>query len=161
MIAVAICNIGLDRIYIKLKKRNGGVGRPEYRLPLCICGALGLPFVIAVYGWVVELHLPLWVLLLTIGFMGTTLLLSIPPIMAYVVDACGLFSASAMTGLIVTRCLASTVLPLATAPVVRAFGYGWGFSLLGAVMLCLAPIPIGIMRYGHIWRQHSKYTKDQ
>lgn len=159
--SVCICNAALDRLYIQLKNANNGIGQPEYRLPLCICGALSLPFALAAIGWITELVLPLPLLLLSVAVMGSTMLLILPPTMAYVVDACGLYSASAMTGLIVSRCLAGTLLPLTTAPLVKAFGYGWGFTFIGALMLCLAPIPIIIMRYGQRWRQYSKYTKDE
>lgn len=151
----------LDRLYIKLRDANGGDGRPEYRLPLCIFGALTMPFAIAAYGWIAELRLPLPVLLTSVGVLGFTLLLAMLPIMAYVVDASGLYSASAMTAVIVSRCLAGTLLPLTETPLVEAWGYGWGFTMLGAMMLCLAPIPICIMRYGQKWRQLSKYTREE
>jgi hypothetical protein len=80
--------------------------------------------------------------------------------MTYVVDAFGRFSASAMTGLIVTRCLMGTFLPLTVQPLVERFGYGFGLSIIAAASLCLAPIPVLVSRYGSKWRQRSKYTKD-
>lgn len=80
--------------------------------------------------------------------------------MAYVVDAFGLYSASAMTGLIVTRCLMGTFLPLSTGPVVDSLGYGWGFTLFSVGSLCLVPIPVLLFRYGKYLRQHSSYTRD-
>ena len=80
--------------------------------------------------------------------------------MSYVVDAFGLYSASAMTALIVTRCLVGTFLPLTTGPLVARFGWGGGFSILGGVSLCLAPIPVLVLRYGAVWRQWSVYSRD-
>lgn len=82
------------------------------------------------------------------------------PLMAYVVDAFGMYSASAMTAVIVTRCLMGTFLPLATEPLIEKFGYGLAFTFLGVLTLGLAPIPIVVMRYGHKWRQRSAYTRD-
>ena len=161
MISVVVCNFALDRIYIHLRKSHKGIGQPEYRLPLVIIGAFTLPFVIAFYGWVAQLHLPISVLLLAIGLLGTTMMLGFLPLMNFVVDAFGVYSASAMTALIVTRCLMGTFLPLVTEPLVNKLGYGWGFTVLCGASLCLAPIPVLIFRYGPKWRQHSAYTSGE
>jgi MFS family permease len=158
-VSVFICNSFLDRIYIRLRATHDGIGQPEFRLPLAIIGAFTIPFAVALYGWVAHLHLPLPLLLFSIGFVGCTLILATLPLSAYVVDAFGLYSASAMTGFIVARCLMGTFLPLATTPLVEAFGYGWGFTVLGLVNLSVAPIPLVVMKYGAHWRYKSKYTR--
>ncbi|KAK1995241.1 major facilitator superfamily transporter [Colletotrichum falcatum] len=158
-ISVLVSNFSLDRIYVKLRGSDPA-GRPEYRLPLTIIGSFTLPLSIVSYGWIAQLHLPVGYLLLSVAMIGFTMLMAFLPISAYVVDASGLYSASAMTGVIVTRCLAGTFLPLSIGPMVARFGYGWGFTMLGAFSICLAPIPILIMRYGHVWRQRSEYTRD-
>lgn len=158
--SVVICNVGLDRIYARMKAANGGVGQPEFRLPIVIVGGFTLPPAVALYGWAAELRLPLPVMLLSVGLVGLTLMLAFLPLSAYVVDAFGLYSASAMTGLIVARCLMGTFLPLATTPLVDKFGYGWGFTVLAAVGLALAPIPVVLLWYGREWRQCCKYTRE-
>ncbi|KAL2158175.1 hypothetical protein VTH06DRAFT_4743 [Thermothelomyces fergusii] len=160
-ISVVICNRTLDRIYVYMRSTNKGVGRPEFRLPLAIVGGVALPLSVAAYGWAAQLRLPLVLLLFSVCAIGTTLLLGMIPVMNYVVDAFGIFSASAVTGLIVTRCLMSTFLPLATAPLVDALGYGWGFTVLAGSSLLLAPIPALLLRYGAYWRKFSSYTRDE
>jgi MFS family permease len=160
LVSVLICNLTLDKLYIKLRDANKGVGLPEFRLPFVIFGGFTLPFSVALYGWTAELRLPLPLLLFSIGLIGFTLLLGFLPLMAYVVDGWGLYAASATTGVIVMRCLAGTFLPLATGPLVDRFGYGWGFSVFGLVSLVMAPIPVLIMRYGPVWRQRSRYTRE-
>ncbi|CAN8101015.1 unnamed protein product [Discula destructiva] len=157
---VAIVNFWLDRIYIRLRDANGGVGLPEYRLPLVVAGSMVFPFTIALYGWAAQLQLHVSVLLLSIGFMGTFLMMSFIPLMAYVVDAFGLYSASSVTALIVTRCLMGTFFPLAAQPTVRGLGYGWGLSLFAAISAATIPIPLLVLRYGKTWRTFSKYTRD-
>ena len=142
-----------------LRDANKGVGQPEYRLPLAVIGGFTLPLAIFSYGWITHFRLPLVFLLASVGLMGFTFTLAFMPLMAFVVDATGLFSASAMTGLIVTRCLMGTFLPLTTAPLIGNLGYGWGFTILAAVCLVTAPIPSLIMRYGPKWRSSSKYTR--
>jgi MFS family permease len=159
-LSVLVCNATLDRIYIRLRHTHKGVGKPEFRLPLAIIGALALPLTVAAYGWVAELRLPLLFLLFTVCAMGTALMLAMIPVMAYVVDAFGLFSASAMTGVIVTRCLMGTFLPLTAPPLVDSLGYGWGFTVLAGFSLLMAPIPILMLRYGAYWRKFSIYSRD-
>jgi MFS family permease len=160
-LAVILCNLGLDRIYIKLRGSDDAKGKPEYRLPLAILGGFVLPVMITAFGWITELRLPVPFLLVTAGLLDSSILLTIIPLQAYIVDSCGLFSASAMTGVIVTRCLAGTFLPLTIAPLVEHLGYGWGFTCLGALGLVLAFVPVLLLRYGDKWRQRSAFTKDE
>ncbi|KAH8666809.1 major facilitator superfamily transporter [Xylariales sp. PMI_506] len=159
--SVIFCNFALDKIYVRLRDAHKGFAQPEFRLPLVLFGAFALPFAVALYGWAAALRLPLGVFVGTIIFMGTSLMLAFLPIMAYVVDAFGVYSASALTAVIVTRCLMGTFLPLTTTPLVEKLGYGWGFTVLAALGLCVAPIPVIVYRYGLKWRQTSPYTRDQ
>ncbi|TGJ85849.1 hypothetical protein E0Z10_g2925 [Xylaria hypoxylon] len=160
-ISVVIMNLLLDKIYIKLRDQHKGVGAPEFRLPIVIVGAFSLPLTVAAYGWVSQMRLPLPVLLFAVGMLGTALMFVCLPLNAYVIDAFGLYAASGMTALIVARCLMSTVLPLATDPLVTRFGWGLGISVLGGIGFVLTPIPILVFKYGSRWRQLSRYTKDE
>ncbi|KAI1097198.1 MFS general substrate transporter [Jackrogersella minutella] len=159
-ISVAFCNQTLDRIYIRLRDSHKGVGEPEFRLPLVIIGGFTLPCIVAWYGWAAQSHASVPLVLLSVAMTGVTLMLGFLPLYAYVVDAFGLYAASAMTAVIVTRCLAGTFLPLATGPLINKFGYGIGLSIFGGASLLLAPIPVLVLRYGSKWRQRSKYTRD-
>ncbi|KAB5529053.1 major facilitator superfamily transporter [Coniochaeta sp. 2T2.1] len=160
VLAIIVTERTLDKIYIKLKDSNNGKGQPEFRLPMAIVGAFTLPLAVAAYGWIAELRLPLWMLLTSVAVMGFTLLLAFLPLMAYVVDAFGLYSASALTSVIVIRCLCGTFLPLTSGPAIAAFGYGWGLTVFSAVALCSAPVPVVVFRYGPKLRQLSSFTRD-
>lgn len=46
----------MDAIWARLKARNGGVTRPENRVPLMIPGTLLLPIGLLMYGWAAEKH---------------------------------------------------------------------------------------------------------
>lgn len=145
---------------MKLRGSPNNPNLPEYRLPLAIAAGLAMPFVMVAYGFIAQYRLPVWILLTAAALLDGTTLLILIPLSSYVVDAGGVYSASAMTGLIVTRCLMGTFLPLTTGPLVEALGYGWGISIFGAFSLLLAPIPMLIMRYGEKWRQRSEYTRE-
>ncbi|KAH7113730.1 MFS multidrug transporter-like protein [Dendryphion nanum] len=159
-LAVLLCNSTLDRIYISLRG-SSSKSKPEHRLPLTIVGAFTLPLCVTAYGWVAQLCLPVPLLLLCVAMLGFTLMITVIPLSAYVVDAFGLYSASAMTGIIVTRCLMSTFLPLTTGPLAEHLGYGWGFTCCGAFSLCLAPVAVLVYKYGHVWRQQCEFTRDE
>ncbi|KAL1888941.1 hypothetical protein Sste5346_009207 [Sporothrix stenoceras] len=167
--SVIICNHYLDPIYRHLTNTRGRIspedgvtriGRPEFKLPLTLSCGLLLPMAVAAYGWSAELILPLPCVLLSVGAMGASMMLTFIPLAAYVVDAFGLYAASAMTGVIVTRCLCGTFLPLTVAPLVAAYGYGWGFMVLAGICFVITPVPFAVYFYGEQWRQLSKYTRD-
>ncbi|KAK8029782.1 major facilitator superfamily transporter [Apiospora rasikravindrae] len=159
IVGTLVCNALLDRIYIKLRDANNGIGMPEYRLPIIIVGAFALPITFTAYGWAAELRLPLSVVLTSSGVFGFAMNFAFMPVFTFVVDAFGLYSASAITAMIVTRCVAATFLPLAAVELIKRLGAGFGCTVLGVVGLAFAPIPVAIFFYGPAWRQHSKYTK--
>ncbi|KAK3711305.1 hypothetical protein LTR37_009685 [Vermiconidia calcicola] len=139
---IITCNLLVDRLYVKLQERPGDKIYPEGRLPLVVFGAFTLPFIIALYGWSAGAHFPVAVLLLAVVLMGFAMMCSVVPMLTYVTDTFELYSASALTTVLVTRCLAGTFLPLATSPLTNKFGYGFGFTLLAAACLVLAPVPV-------------------
>ncbi|CAG8132891.1 unnamed protein product [Penicillium olsonii] len=160
VISLVISKTLLDKIYIKLRSMNGGKDLPEYRLPLSIVGGLMLPPAIILYGWCAEYGLPLFVFLFTVMWLRTSIMLATSPLTAYVVDACGVYSASAMAGFISARCLTSAFLPLSTSHLTGRLGYSGGFSVLGGLSLAFASIPVLIYRNGEQWRQRSWYTSN-
>ena len=156
-----MCNLFLDRVFNTLGKSRGGKAHPEYRLPFLITGAGLMPFSIALYGWAPDSHWTVWLLLVSVALMGCFLLMISVSLAAYVVDAFGLYSASAMTIVLVARCVAGTLLPLAIPPLTDAVGLGYGFLAQAGICLALVPLPIAVMRYGQRWRQNSVYTRDE
>lgn len=160
-VGVIITNLLLDRTYIYLSNKGDGKGKPEYRLPLLIIGAFALPAVVILYGFGAQYKWHIAGYLIVVGLLGVCLIMAMVPGLAYVVDAFGLHSASAMTAILITRNLSSTVFPLLTAPLVRNLGWGYGFLILAAVGFAVAPFPLILMRYGSQLRQRSKYSKDE
>lgn len=154
-----MCNLFLDRVYDALGKSHG-IGHPEYRLPFLIVGAALMPVSVAFYGWVPYSHWSVYLLLLAVAMMGFFLLMISVSLASYIVDAFGLYSASAMTIVLIARCLGGTLLPLTIPPLTDALGLGNGFLVVAGICLVLVPLPIGVMRYGPRWRQNSEYTRD-
>lgn len=111
-----------------------------------------------VFGWSASLRWPLWVGVTTMVIMRVGMLLSFVPIHAYVVDAFGLFAASAMTAVIVLRCLGAAFLPLLTEYWAGQYGYGLSFTMCGTFTICSLVVPLTIFYKGEKWRQRCKYS---
>ena len=144
----------MDRIYNKLAKRHGTF-YPDGRLPLVIAGAFLLPVAVTLYGWTAEAHMPVAVFLATVTLLCISVVLSIVPMMTFITDAFAKYSASAMTAVLITRCLMGAFLPLTVPPLADSIGYGFAFLVLAAAALFLVPIPVLVMRYGPSWRKKS------
>jgi hypothetical protein len=155
-----VCNLFLDRLYNMLGESRGGTAYPEYRLPFLIAGAVFMPVAVVLYGWVLGSHWPVYLLLLSVALMGCFLLLISVSLASYIVDAFDLYSASAMTIVLIARCLGGTLLPLTIPPLTDALGLGNGFLVVAGIFLALIPLPIGVMQYGPLWRQNSVYTRN-
>ncbi|KAE8445213.1 hypothetical protein EG329_013585 [Mollisiaceae sp. DMI_Dod_QoI] len=164
---IIICNLFLDRLYTFLGRKSGshdvdGTPHPENRLPFLIFGALLMPITIFFYGFIPSLHSPssqsnplslsISLFLITVALQGFFLLIISVSLASYIVDAFGLYSASAMTIVLIVRCLAGTVLPLCIPPLENALGLGGGFAVLAGISLVLVPLPGVVWWWGESWR---------
>ncbi|KAF9888743.1 hypothetical protein FE257_008318 [Aspergillus nanangensis] len=157
-LGICLCRCFVDRIYIHLRTKNG-IGLPEYRMPMMMVGAFMMPLATLLYGWCAAYKMPLALLLTSVVWLRMSLALSYLPLSTYIVDACGLYSASAMTGLVVMRCLAGAFMPLLTTFLIGYIGYGWGLTMLSLFTVAVALIPVLVYYYGATWRQSSRFTR--
>lgn len=77
--------------------------------------------------------------------------------MTYLIDAHGVYSASAVAGSILLRSLGGALLPLAGGPMFDQLGFGWGSSLLAFIAIAMIPVPIAFMKYGEKIRQKALF----
>lgn len=159
LIGIMVCKTWLDAIYVKLRDNNNGVGLPEFRLPIAIFGAVTIVPGVALYGWCAEYKWNIYIFLISCVWVRMSLIMSFAPLTAYVVDACGLYSASALTAVIVIRCIAGAFLPLATDKLVNMLGYGYGFSIYALATFSVVAVPVTLFYKGESWRKKSEYTQ--
>lgn len=69
-------------------------------------------------------------------------------IAVYLVDAFGIFAASATAASAVFRSLLGALLPLGGRDLFENLGTGWGSSLLGFLALAMTPLPFLFWQYG-------------
>ncbi|KAG7441627.1 MFS general substrate transporter [Guyanagaster necrorhizus] len=153
----------LNRIYVRLKVKNGGIGTPEMRLPLLMVSATTLPIGLLIYGWTANARIfwlapgpliDIGVFIYSIGIGGNWTC-----IQTYLVDNYALHAASAIAGVSSFRAFAGFGFPLFADKMYERVGDGWGNSILALICLVIGcPAPFIFYRYGPQLRTRSKAT---
>ncbi|KAI1828498.1 major facilitator superfamily domain-containing protein [Xylaria intraflava] len=148
-----------DRMYVSLKRRNGGIGRPEYRVPMMIPGAFLLPTGLIIYGWSAEFKTH-WIFPNIGAFcIAAATTISFQCLQSYLVDAYTRYAASAVAAGTVLRSLAGFGFPLFSPSLYDALGLGWGNTLLALLGVVLGwPGPYLLWRYGAALRKRSPFA---
>ncbi|KAI2602614.1 MFS multidrug transporter [Hypoxylon sp. NC1633] len=154
VIGVFVCRATLD-LWVRRKAKIGDV-QPEQRLPPVIFGGFILPVGLFMYGWTAEFQTQYMAPIIATGILGVGLVSTTIPVRSYLVDAFGIYAASANAGSSVFRNLGGTFVPLAGPPLYQRLGLGWGNSVLGFIALAFLPVPLLLMRYGQALRSRDK-----
>lgn len=129
--------------------------KPEHRLYIMAYGGPLLPIGLFMYGWSVQAQTHYMVPMVGTALVGFGLLMVFMPASTYLVDVFTVHAASAMAASTVLRSLMGALVPLSSARMYAAMGYGWGNSLLGFVGFAMVPIPFLFLRYGEKIRARS------
>jgi hypothetical protein len=139
----------MDRIYRRLRDRAGGRGRPEFRAPYMVPGAILIPAGIFWYGWSAERTIS-WVMV-DVGaavFTCGNFMLS-QALLAYQLDEFVEQGASSNAASRVLSNILGFAFPIFAPELYAALGYGWGNSLLGFIFVALGcPVPLIIWIWG-------------
>ncbi|KAI0833706.1 MFS polyamine transporter [Trametes gibbosa] len=150
----------LDRVYKYFQEKNGGVGKPEYRLPSMVPGAFLLPAGLFITGWTArpDVH---WIAPdIGIALVGAGTILNFQSIQTYVIDTFTLHAASALAAVTFFRSLAGFGFPLFAPAMYSALGYGKGDTILACVSIVVGiPAPFLFWTYGERIRNASKYAR--
>jgi len=138
----------VDRIYKALSDRNGGVGRPEFRIPVLAVASVVMPIGLLIYGWTAQykthwIFPDIGIFLFGVGIVVTFLAMN-----TYIADSFK-YTASAIAAITVFRSLAGSLFPLFGRAMFDALGLGWGNTLLSLIALVLGILyPIFLWYYG-------------
>lgn len=151
-----------DRIYAALKRRyvpGGGPGRPEFRVPMMVPGAVLVPAGLLIYSWTAEAGTH-WIgpnIGAAIYAAGT--IIGFQCIQGYVVDSYPRYAASAVGAITVLRSLAGFGFPLFAPAMYAALGYGRGGTVLAACAVAVGwPSPLLLWVHGAKLRAKSKFS---
>ncbi|TBU49487.1 MFS general substrate transporter [Dichomitus squalens] len=150
----------LDVVYTRLTKKNGGVGKPEYRLLFMFPGTILLPAGLLITGWTARASVHWIVPDIGIVLVGAGMILNFQSIQIYIIDAFTLHAASAIAAVTFFRSVAACVFPLFAPAMYNALGYGKGNTILACAAIAIgAPSPILFWLYGERIRKASRYAK--
>ncbi|KAK4114828.1 MFS general substrate transporter [Canariomyces notabilis] len=149
-----------DSLALRLSDRHPDKREEYLRLPLaCVSGPV---FAVSMLwlGWSSRPEIHFLVPLASTIPYGLTYHLIFMAMINYVVDAYGIYSASALAALSMTRSLAGTIIPLAVEDMLAALGIAWSCTILAAVSAVLAVVPFGFIAYGEKIRAASRFSAE-
>lgn len=148
-----------DAIYRRLKARNNGVGKPEYRVPLMFIGSALIPIGLFWYGWSAQAQIH-WIMP-NIGacLFAAGAIVCFQCMQTYIIDSYTRFAASGVAAAVVLRSLAGFGFPLFAPYMYQALDYGWGNSLLGFLAIGIGiPSPFLFWFFGERIRGRSRFA---
>ncbi|KAF8524918.1 MFS polyamine transporter [Hysterangium stoloniferum] len=153
-------NVGLlDNVYKHFQNKNGGVGKPEFRLPFMAIGLVFLCGGLLMFGWAAENHVNWIVADIGISFISAGIIVIYQSIQSYMVDAFTLYAASALAPVAFLRALAAFGFPLFAPAMYHKLGYGIGDSILAVSALVIGvPAPFLFWFFGERIRNKSRHA---
>jgi multidrug resistance protein len=158
-IGTQTCAAMQDKIYKRLKAKNGGVGKPEFRVPLMIVGSLLVPIGLFWYGWSAQAHVH-WIMPnIGAAILSGGVVMGFQCIQTYIVDSYTRYAASAIGAATVLRSLAGFGFPLFAPYMYAKLHYGWGNSVLAFIAIALGwPAPFLLWTFGEKLRKKSNFA---
>ncbi|PWN44780.1 MFS general substrate transporter [Ceraceosorus guamensis] len=156
LIGSLTCGRMTDHVYKKLQARHGGVGIPEYKLPIMMVQSFLIPIGMLIYAWTAgRTH---WIgpdvgaAVFTFGNIT---------VRAYLVDCYQLYASSVLSANNLARNIAAFAFPLAAPALFGDLGYGVGGTIIAVLAAVLGiPSPFLFWKYGPRLRAASNYARD-
>jgi multidrug resistance protein len=150
-----------DKI-IQRKKALGQTPQPEDRLNLqsSVPAAICLPLGLIMYGWTAYYKIHWIVPMIGTGIMGFGMMGIFMSAQTYLIDCFSREAASVTAANAVLRSVLGAVLPLVGLQLYDALGLGWGNTLLGLILLALAPVPWMFAKFGQRIRTHPRFQRE-
>lgn len=150
-----------DWIYAKLKARNGGVGKPEFRVPAMIVGTLLVPIGLIWWGWSGQARIH-WIMPNIGCFIFTTgCYVCASCVSLFLIDTYVKYSASALSTALLTRSCAAAFFPLFAPYMFDRLGFGIAATVLAAAFSVFGMASIAILWfYGERIRSKSTYCTE-
>lgn len=147
-----------DRVYGFLKAKNGGVGRPEFRVPGMVIGTMLAPVGLLCWGWSGQANLH-WIVpnigsfIFALGVYICSSCVSV-----YTIDTYTRYAASAISTNLVLRSISGGLFPLFAPYLFDNLGFGLSATVLASSFLVLGTTVTAILwYYGEGLRSRSLY----
>lgn len=158
LIAVWFIVPKIDTVFNTLTRRNKGISKPEFRLPIANIGSVFIPISLFWFAWTIESKQHWLVTITSLVFFGVGQVCILNSVQNYYIDSFSKFAASAIAAGAVFRSIVGGIVPLGAPSVFDRLGYGWGISVFGFLSVGIAPAPVLFYYFGE--RVRSKFTVD-
>ncbi|KAI0182200.1 major facilitator superfamily domain-containing protein [Xylaria flabelliformis] len=149
----------LDYVYRRLRRRNNGIGKPEFRAPCMVPAALLIPTGLLLYGWSAQHRLYFIAVDIGAAIFTCGAFMFTEAVLAYLLDEFTEHGASANAASRSLSYILGFVFPLFAPQLYDRLEYGWGNSVLTLVWVVLGfPIPVLLWLFGEKLR--AKGRKD-
>jgi multidrug resistance protein len=147
-----------DYIYTYLKKRNNGIGRPEFRVPTMVLGTVCAPIGLFIWGWSGEGRAH-WIVPNVGSFVfATGVYVCSACVSVYTIDTYTRYAASAVSTNLVLRSVTAAFFPVFAPYMFEALGFGYGATILAAAFLVIGTgVMCVLWFFGGILRAKSPY----
>ncbi|KZL87021.1 polyamine transporter 3 [Colletotrichum incanum] len=170
-LAIVIYTTTFDHIYRAISKRNGGQGKPYFRIPVMVPGTLLLDVGLFSYCWLFSVRSrPTSGCAMFVA--GVTVCTS--SVNTYIIDTYGQYSASVIAAISILRCLAGFTFPMFPPTCwpnytgyssganfthrYDRFGYSWAATVLSHIALGIGLSAVGLLwQFGSYLKQRSPY----
>ena len=148
-----------DRIYRRLKAKNNGVGKPEFRVPLMIPASCLIPVGLFWCGWSAQAAVH-WIMPdIGVFIFGIGAVPCLQCAQAYIIDSYQRYAASGMGAAVVLRSIAGFAFPIFAPYMYRKLHYGWGNTVLALAGVIIGiPSTIMLWYFGERIRKASPYA---
>ncbi|GAB1524082.1 hypothetical protein RhiTH_007234 [Rhizoctonia solani] len=159
MFAAVIGSRLMNTLYLKLSERNGGQGKPEYRIPPMLFGTVLIVIGLFWYGWTAHVKAHYILPIIGSGIFGAGMMFCFMPIQLYLVDSFT-YAASAIAAATFLRSLFGFAFPLFGQRLFDAMGIGGGHSFLAGIAIVVGvPFPIWIYFKGEQMRARNPLNR--
>ncbi|KAF4603947.1 hypothetical protein EYR40_001122 [Pleurotus pulmonarius] len=146
-----------NRFYWRaMDKSDNGRAPPEARLHMSIIGGVLCPIGLFWFAWTSQPHIHYLVSIFAGVPFGIGVAQILQGLTAYVMDAYGLYFASAIAATVVLRSIGGAIFPLFSTSMFNALGDQWAMSVFGFMSAVCMPMPIIFFKYGWWIRSKSK-----
>ncbi|CAL1713464.1 unnamed protein product [Somion occarium] len=150
-----------DRVFTRLKAKNGGVSRPEMRLESTFVSMLFLPLSSLGFGWVAEKHVHVAAICVFLFFAGFFSIAMYASTLAYIVDANAGRSSPAVAANSSFRGISAFVATEVAVPLQLAIGDGGLYSLWAGLMIIAELLLLLVWWKGASWREEAERKEAQ
>ncbi|KAF3068013.1 Efflux pump vrtL [Trichoderma lentiforme] len=144
-----------NTVYHNLTKKNGGIPKPEFRMPGMLLGSVAVPIGLFWFGWTAQTHQHWMLPIIGSSIFGFGMMSILLPLQLYFIDAFK-YSAAALAAASLARSLLAFAIPLFAPQMIDAMGLGGTYSFLGGLSIAIGiPLPLWVYFQGEKIRARS------